>query len=59
MVSLVYSNVGDKDQAFQWLEKAYTERNTMLAFLKVHEVLDPLRSNPRFQDLLRRMNFPP
>ena len=55
----MYSNVGDKDQAFQWLEKAYTERNTMLAFLKVHEVLDPLRSNPRFQDLLRRMNFPP
>jgi len=59
MVALVQANLGNKDQAFQWLEKAYAERNTMLAFLKVEPVIDPLRSDPRFLDLLRRMNFPP
>jgi tetratricopeptide (TPR) repeat protein len=55
----VYIGLGDKDQAFTWLERAYEERSSFLTDLKVAPMFDSLRSDPRFQDLLRRMNFPP
>jgi TolB-like protein/DNA-binding winged helix-turn-helix (wHTH) protein/Tfp pilus assembly protein PilF len=55
----VYAALGEKDQAFAWLEKAYEEHSVVKAALKVDPGLEPLRSDPRFQDLLRRMNFPP
>jgi hypothetical protein len=42
-----------------WLEKAYKERSGMMPVLKVVPDFDSVRSDPRFQDLLRRMNFPP
>jgi len=51
--------LGDRNQAFAWLDKAYEERARALVMLKVEPKVDPLRSDPRFQDLLRRMNFPP
>jgi hypothetical protein len=51
-------SLGDKDQAFGGLEKAYEERARMLVMLKVVPELDPLRSDSRFQNLLQRMNFP-
>jgi hypothetical protein len=51
--------LGDKQQALAWLEKAYEDRTFFMVNLKVEPELDPLRSAPRFQDLLRRMNFPP
>ncbi len=54
----IYSRLGDKDQAFAWLEKAYEEHSGPLIYLKVSPDYDPLRSDPRFQSLLRRMNFP-
>jgi TolB-like protein/tetratricopeptide (TPR) repeat protein len=54
----VYAALGEKDQAFHWLEQAYQQRCPTLAWLKVQRQWDPLRSDPRFQDLLRRMNFP-
>lgn len=57
--SLVYTALGDKDQAFAWLEKAYAEHHGSLLGLKVRPWLDPLRDDPRFQDLLRRATFPP
>lgn len=56
--SLVYTALGDKDQAFAWLEKAYAENRGSLLGLKSRPWLDPLHDDPRFQDLLRRMNFP-
>jgi TolB-like protein/Tfp pilus assembly protein PilF len=56
--ALVYGGLGDKDQAFQWLNKALEERNIELAYAKMEPHYDLLRSDPRFQDLLRRMNFP-
>jgi TolB-like protein len=59
LVAMVHTNLGDKNQAFRWLEKAYSERNPMLAFLRVEPLIDPLRSDPRFQEMVRRMNFPP
>jgi len=43
----------------EWLEKAYRNRDHDMSFCKVWPHLDPLRSDPRFQDLLRRMNLPP
>jgi hypothetical protein len=46
-----------KDKAFDWLEKAYEENYIIV--IKVHPGFDPLRSDPRFADLLRRMNLQP
>jgi serine/threonine protein kinase/tetratricopeptide (TPR) repeat protein len=58
-VAVVYAGLGEKDQAFEWLERAYKAHDKGMCFLKIDPPLDPLRSDPRFQDLLRRMNFPP
>ena len=58
-VALVYAGLEVKDQAFTWLEKAYEERFNRLAYLKVEALWDPLRSDPRFADLLRRVGIPP
>jgi len=55
----IYTGLGDKDQAFAWLEKAYEERATPLYWLKVDPIWDPLRSDPRFNDLLRRIGLSP
>ena len=51
------SGLGDKDQAFAWLEEAYNERSNILQFLKVEPNFDPLRSDPRFRDLLHRVGL--
>jgi serine/threonine protein kinase/TolB-like protein/Tfp pilus assembly protein PilF len=53
-----YATLGDKDQAFSWLEKAYSEKAESLQFLKVAKEMDPLRSDPRYIDLLKRMGLP-
>jgi hypothetical protein len=58
-IAAIHAGLGDKDTAFKWLDKAYEERSGMLPHLRWEPRLDPLRSAPRFQDLLRRMNFPP
>jgi len=57
--ALIYTGLGDKDQAIAWLEKVYEERSPYLFYLalNVHPVWDPLRSDPRFQDLVRRMGL--
>ena len=54
----VYVALGDKDEALKWLEQAYEHHNYTLCFLKVLPEWDPLRSDPRFQDIVRRMAFP-
>jgi TolB-like protein/Tfp pilus assembly protein PilF len=54
----VYGALGEMDEAFRFLDQAYEERDPVLAVAKVDPRLDPLRSDPRFQDFLRRMNFP-
>ena len=53
-----YAYLGEKDNAFAWLEKAFEERNFSLPALRVDPTWDNLRADPRFQDLVRRMNFP-
>jgi tetratricopeptide (TPR) repeat protein len=50
--------LGNIEQAFVWLEKVFDERSSFLSFLKVHPLFDSLRSDPRFQSLLRRLDFP-
>ena len=58
-IALVYAGLGEKDQAFAWLEKAYQVRDKGITCLKIDQCLDPLRSDPRFQDLVRRVGLPP
>ena len=53
----VYIGLGDKEQAFVWLEKAYQERSNYVAYLKVFPLMDPLRSDRRFDDLIRRIGL--
>ena len=53
-----YAALGDKDQTFYWLEKAYSEKAGSLGYIKTAKVLDPFRSDPRYIDLLKRMGLP-
>jgi tetratricopeptide (TPR) repeat protein len=53
-----YAGLGDKEQAFAWLERAFEERRQRLTWLKVDPLLEPLRSDARFDDLVRRVGFP-
>ncbi|MGI9165012.1 MAG: tetratricopeptide repeat protein, partial [Pyrinomonadaceae bacterium] len=59
--ALIYAELGEKEQAFEWLEKAYEERSSALVHLGNGLVCtcDALRSDPRFADLLRRIGLPP
>lgn len=56
-VALVYTCLGQKDQAFEWLEKAYEERDVYLTQLKVYPLFDSLRSDSRYKALLKKMNL--
>jgi TolB-like protein/DNA-binding winged helix-turn-helix (wHTH) protein/Flp pilus assembly protein TadD len=63
-LAVAYVAVGDKDRAFYWLEQGYNHREMAshdwgVMILKVDPLLVPLRSDPRFKDLLRRMGLPP
>ena len=59
VVARIHVTLGEKDEALQWLEVAYQQRAEWMVLLKVDPCLDGLRLDPRFQDLIRRMNFPP
>jgi serine/threonine-protein kinase len=53
-VARVYIGIGDNDRAFEWLEKALEERSGWIVWAKVHPIYDPLRSDPRFAELLKK-----
>ena len=57
-IAAVYAGLGDKEQAFAWLEKAYENRDFFMTYLKVYPGLDPLRSDPRFGRLMARVGIP-
>jgi tetratricopeptide (TPR) repeat protein len=57
--ALIYMGLGDKDQAFAWLEKTFEEHPDNLLYIKVAPRFDSLRSDPRFADLLRHMKLAP
>ena len=53
----VYTGLGDKDQTFHWLEKAFAEQDDRLVYLGVDPMADPLRGDPRFQQLMKRLGL--
>ena len=54
-LALIHLGLGEKDRALDWLEVAYRQRSGALAFLSVEPLLEPLRAEPRFQQLARRV----
>ncbi len=54
----VYTGLGDKDQALNWLQKAYEERSDYLVYIQLEPTFDPLHDDPRFRELVRRLNLP-
>jgi DNA-binding SARP family transcriptional activator/TolB-like protein/Flp pilus assembly protein TadD len=56
-VGAIHVGLGDGDQAIEWLQRAYQERDAWLIWLKADPVFDSLRSDPRFQDILRRIGL--
>jgi len=57
-IAVPYAALGEADDALRWLNRAYEERSASMVQLKTNPALDPLRDDPRFRALVRRMNFP-
>ena len=57
MLACICVGLGDHDRAISWLQQAVEERDGQLTYLNTLLVYDPLRSDPRFQALLKKMNF--
>jgi len=58
-IAAVYVALGDKEEAFRWLERAFDEHSAPMFYLACHPIFRALRSDPRFADLLRRMGVDP
>lgn len=56
-IAVIYSGLGDKDRAFEFLEKAYERRDLLLVLLKAEPMFDRLRDDQRFTDLMKRVGF--
>ncbi len=56
-VAILYSALGDKDNAFVWLQRGYESRDHQLLFIKDFRALAPLRSEPRFIELLKKIGL--
>jgi len=56
-MAMIYSGLDEKDEAFAWLEKAYQQRSFFLLFMKMDPMMDGLRSDRRFADLLGRIGY--
>ena len=57
-IAQVYARLGDAGQAYAWLARTYQQHDWRMVQLNASRAWDPVRADPRFQDLLRRMNFP-
>ena len=57
LIAKVYAGLGDKDQAFAWLERAFEDRYFLLVWLNSEPQFDSLRSDPRYRDLMRRIGL--
>ena len=57
-IATMYADLGDKDQAFRWLNTAYQERDWLLLGLKTDFAFDSIRSDPRFAELVRKVGLP-
>jgi len=58
LAAAIHTDRRERNRIFDWLERAYEERSANLCFVNVEPAFDNVRSDPRFQDLVRRMNFP-
>ena len=56
-VAVIHLALGEKEQAFDWMQKAYDDRSAWLVYLKVDPLFDSVRADPRFTDLLRRVGL--
>ena len=56
-IAVIHLGLGEKDQAFDWMQKAYEDRSAWLVYLKVDPLFDPVRGDARFADLLRRVGL--
>jgi hypothetical protein len=56
-IATVYATLGEKDEAFRWLERAFDEHSAPMFGFTTHPEFRPLRSDPRFADLVRRMGI--
>ncbi len=59
LFAIVYCGLGEAERAFEWIDRAYQQRDPLLTRMKLDPVTVPLRSDPRFADLLRRVGFQP
>jgi tetratricopeptide (TPR) repeat protein len=57
-IAINYAELGDKDQAFAWLEKGYAEKSNLMVWIKIIPELDNLRSDPRYAALVKKMGMP-
>ena len=57
-IAALYADQGNKDQAFQWLDTAYRERDYWLIGLRTNFLFDPIRSDPRFNEMVHRVGLP-
>jgi hypothetical protein len=57
-IALIYAALGEKDKAFAELEKSFAERDYLLPRINVEPFMDPIRDDPRFKDLARRIGLP-
>ena len=57
-IAAAEARLGEKDKAFEWLERAFEERAGLLIYLKIHPMFDELREDPRFEGLLSRIGIP-
>jgi len=58
LIAIVYIGLGEKDQVFQWLDKAYEVRSNLLEYLLIDPLYDPIRSDPRFAALVKKIGLP-
>jgi DNA-binding winged helix-turn-helix (wHTH) protein/TolB-like protein len=58
-IARLYAKVGDKDRAFEWMERAYADRTSEIVFIKVNPIYESLHGDPRFSDLMRRVGLTP
>jgi hypothetical protein len=57
-MAMLHVGLDNIEQAFEFLEEAYEEHADRMSWVNVNPVFDPIRSDPRFQSLIQRMNFP-
>jgi len=57
-IATVYSQLGEKDRAFEWLKRGRREQADCMVLLKTEPWMDPLRTDPRYADLVKRIGFP-